>query len=289
MLKRTLPSRTQRLLGVSAIAVVALGVCAAAWAAQPTRVVVAKSPHIARADAAPFIEPPVSDATMLAGRPQSENYALADYSKIDVIDDESAGDEVDDGDEADAEDDTSDERNAADVSEESEETSSDEDHTAIIRHAGALSPQERAHIQAEVRAAVAQGHAAAAQARAAARVAQSEAVRTAMAQSRAAVAQGRAAAAEARVAVRAAQAESVRASVEAAREVNSPRVRAEIRAIAAQAAQLARTSARMTAEERGEMRAEIRARADRLRALSHNSCPNDHANDRSRSDDTQND
>lgn len=288
MLKRTLPSRTQRLLGVSAIAVVALGVCAAAWAAQPTRVVVAKSPHIARADAAPFIEPPVNDATMLAGRPQSENYALADYSKVNVNDDESAGDHVDDSDEADAEDDTSDEGSAADESGDSE-VFSDEDRQEIVNAASHLSPQERARLQEQVRAAVAQGRAAAVQARAAARVVQSEAVRSAMAQSRAAVAQGRAAAAEARVAVRAAQAESVRASVEAAREVNSPRVRAEIRAIAAQAAQLARTSARMTAEQRDEMRAEIRARADRLRALSHNSCPNDRSDDQSRSDDTQHD
>ena len=160
----------------------------------------------------------------------------------------------------------------------------------IVRHASDLSPQERARIQAGVRAAIAQGRAAAAEARAAARVAQSEAIRTAMAQSRAAVAQGRAVATEARVAARAAEAESVRAAVAAAREVNSPRVQAEIRAIAAQAAQLARSQVHLTAEQRDEMRAEIHARADRLREITRNhSCPNDHADHQSHSDDTQND
>jgi len=303
MLKRTLPSRTQRLLGVSAIAVVALGVCAAAWAAQPARVVVSKAPHIARADAAPFIEPPITDVNMLPGAPQSQHYAFADYSKVDVNDDESA-DATDNSDEADAEDGASNEGDAADVSDVSDESSSDEGRAVIIRHDSDLSPQERARIQAEVRAAVAQGRAAAAQGRAAAaqaraeaRVAQSEAIRIAISQGRAAAAQGRAAAAqgrpaaaEARVAARGAEAESVRASVEAAREVNSPRVQAEIRAIAAQAAQLARTQSHLTAEQRDEMRAEIHARADRLRELARtHSCPNGHTDHQSHSDNTQND
>lgn len=301
MLKRTLPSRTQRLLGVSAIAVVAFGVCAAAWAAQPARVIVSKAPHIARADAAPFIEPPLSDASMLPGTPQAQHYALADYSKLDdVSDHESSDDNADERDNANV-DDVSDEGDAADVSDES---NADEGSTVIIRHESDLSPQERARIQAEVRSAVAQGRvaaaqgrAAAAQARAEARIAQSEAIRIAVAQgraaaaqSRAAAAQGRAAAAEARVAARAAEAEAVRAAVEEAREVNSPRVQAEIRAIAAQATVLARTQAHLTDEQRDEMRAELRERANRLRELARShSCPHDHSDHQSHDDETQND
>jgi hypothetical protein len=45
----------------------------------------------------------------------------------------------------------------------------------------------------------------------------------------------------------------------------------------------------MSAEQRDEMRAEIRARADRLRTLSHNSCPHERAARQSQSDNTQSD
>lgn len=298
MLKRTLPSRSQRLIGVSSVALAAFGVCAAAWAAQPAHVIITTAPHIARADAAPFIEPPVNDASMLVSAPQ----AVTQPTKLDARSDESADDTADDPDAADA------------------ETDAEASNHIVIHQTGRLSPQQRAEIQAHVRAAIAegqaaariaqsqaiaqsraaaeqgraaaaearaatreaqseamaesraaaeQGRAAAAEAREAARVAQSEAVREAMAE-------GRAAAAEARIAAREAQAEAVRASVAAAREVNSPRVQAEIRAIAAQAAQLARTQAHLTAEQRDEMRAEIRARAAHLRTMTHNaSCPPD--------------
>lgn len=44
MLKRTLPSRAQRLLGASAIAAATMGACAAAWSAQPPRVELAVAP-----------------------------------------------------------------------------------------------------------------------------------------------------------------------------------------------------------------------------------------------------
>src|SRR6185295_15642644 len=115
MLKRTLPNRTQRVLGVSAIAIVAAGVCAAAWAAQPAQVVIAKSPHIARADAAPFIEPPVADRSMLAGAPQTEEqWQLAqadqqaqddpDFAKVADRDDENVGDASDESDDANVDD-----------------------------------------------------------------------------------------------------------------------------------------------------------------------------------------
>ncbi|MFZ2029017.1 MAG: M56 family metallopeptidase [Vitreimonas sp.] len=276
MLKRTLPSRTQRLLGVSSIALVALGVCAAAWAAQPARVVVAKSPHIARADAAPFIEPPVSDAAMLAGAPatdeqwrlaQADHAAQDDYAKTadhnenvddaSVQSDETNVDEVDDTSDGDAV-----VINGDQVSE---------------RH---LTPEERA----QVRAAVAQARAAAAQARVAARAVQSQAVREAMAQARAAAAEARVAAREAQAegmqAAREAQVEAVRSAVAVAREVNSPEMQAEIRAVTAQAAQLAH-NARLTDVQREQMRAELRAHADRLRTLAraHRDCPQSHDED----------
>jgi beta-lactamase regulating signal transducer with metallopeptidase domain len=54
MLKRTLPSRTQRLLGASAITVATAAAAAAAWAAQPARVVAT----IAPADAVGAVAPP---------------------------------------------------------------------------------------------------------------------------------------------------------------------------------------------------------------------------------------
>ncbi|MBI3437204.1 MAG: M48 family metalloprotease [Proteobacteria bacterium] len=281
MLKRTLPSRTQRLLGVSSIAVVAFGVCAAAWAAQPAHVVVTKTPHIARADA--FIEPPVSDAAVLAGTPTSQQDAMAEYSKIDANSDQGAGDAADDNDDIDV----ADNSNQGDATDES--ASSNEGDTVISRHASDLSPEERARIRAPVRAAAEQGRAAAAEARAAARVAQSEAIREAVAQSRAAAEQGRAAAAQARIAARAAEVESVRASVAVAREMNSPRMQAEIRALAAQAAQLARSQAHLTAEQRDEIRAEIRARAGRLRDLAREHlCTSGHSDHQSHDDNTEN-
>lgn len=272
MLKRTLPNRTQRLLGVSAIAIASAGVCAVAWAAQPAHVVVEKAPHIARADAAPFIEPPVSDPAQLLGAPAAaDEIQLADaqpgeptgHAKSDDSpDDEDAGQAADATDDVDAE---------ADAAE-GDAVVVDGDHVSA-RH---LTSEERARI----RAAVAQARAAANQARAAARVAQSQAVREAMAQSRAALAEARTAAREAQVegmrAARAAQVESVRAAVAAARDVNSPEMRAEIRAMAAEAAQMAR-DVHMSDQDREAMRASIRAHAERLRELSRRSCTRDHA------------
>jgi beta-lactamase regulating signal transducer with metallopeptidase domain len=281
MLKRTLPNRTQRLLGVSAIAIAAAGACAVAWAAQPAQVVVAKEQSIARADAAPFIEPPVSDPSQLAGARQTEGeLQLAsaetgeptDAAKADdQTGDENAGDATDEPDVADF--DTS----------EGDAVIVDGDHVSM-RH---LTPEERER----VRAAVAQARAAANQARTAARVAQSQAVRQAMAQSRAAIAEAREAAraahveavhaqAEAMRASREAHAEAVRSAVAAAREVNSPEMRSEIRAIAEQAAQVAH-DARLTEAQREQMRAEIRAHAARLHELArmHHDCPQAHDDD----------
>ncbi len=276
MLKRTLPNRTQRVLGVSAIAIVAAGVCAAAWAAQPAQVVIAKSPHIARADAAPFIEPPVADRSMLAGAPQiEEQWRLAqadqraqddpDFAKAVDRDDENVGDASDESDDANVDD--------ADDASEGDAVIINDDHVSRRQ----LTPEERA----QIRAAVAQGRAAAAQARAAAHVAQSQAVREAMAQARAAAAEARVAAREAQAegmrAAREAQVEAVRSAVAAAREVNSPEMQAEIRAVAAQAAHLAH-DARMTQAQREQMRAQLRAHADRLRQLAraHHDCPQSH-------------
>ena len=53
MLKRTLPSRTQRLIGVSAVALATAGAAAAAWAAQPARVVTTVAPAEVQASAPP--------------------------------------------------------------------------------------------------------------------------------------------------------------------------------------------------------------------------------------------
>ena len=131
MLKRTLPNRTQRILGVSAIAIVAAGVCAAAWAAQPAQVVLAKSSNIARADAAPFIEPPVADRSMLAGAPQTEEaWQLADadrsaqddYAKTAERDDEGADDASDESDDANVNANENNNANASDSNDDSSES-----------------------------------------------------------------------------------------------------------------------------------------------------------------------
>lgn len=293
MLKRTLPNRTQRILGVSAIAIVAAGVCAAAWAAQPAQVVLAKSSNIARADAAPFIEPPVADRSMLAGAPrteegwqlaQADHAAQDDYAKTAARDDENADDPSDESDDANVNADDNDNANASDSNDDASEGDAviiNGDHVSR-RH---LTAEERA----QIRAAVAQARAAAAQARGAARVAQSQAVREAMAQSRAAMAEARTAAREAQAegmrAAREAQAEAVRSAVAAAREVNSPEMQAEIRAVAAQAAQLAHDT-RMTEAQREQMRTQLRAHADRLRELarSHRDCPQSHDENASHDD-----
>lgn len=281
MLKRTLPNRTQRLLGVSAIAIVAAGVCAAAWAAQPAQVVIAKSPNIARADAAPFVEPPVSDPSMLAGGSQTGQWRLAaaaqqaqnqqggDAAKIADAEDDNAGADADDS------------VNVDDEAGEGDAIGSQDNREIVNAH---LSPQQRERIRAEVRAAVAQGRAAVAQARVAAQVMQSQEVQAAIAQGRAAAAEARVAAREAQAmgmaAAREAQVEAVRSAVAATREVNSPEMRAEIRAMAAEAAQMAR-DVRLTEAQRDEMRASIRAHAQRLRELSHRSCDRAHSGDQS--------
>ena len=293
MLKRTLPNRTQRVLGVSAIAIVAAGVCAAAWAAQPAQVVIAKSPNIARADAAPFIEPPVSDPTMLAGGSQTDEQwrlAAADQQAQDEQDGDRAKTvdaENEDAGDASEEDDSV---NVDDESSEADAALSDADRQEVAN--AHLSPQERARIRAQVRAAVAQGRAAAAQARAAAHVMQSQAVRAAIAQGRAAAAEARVAAREAQAegmrAAREAQAEAVRSAVAAAREVNSPEMQAEIRAMAAEAAQMAR-DAHLSEAQRDEMRASIRAHAQRLRALSRHSCDRAHSGNQSHDEGVQHD
>jgi hypothetical protein len=57
-------------------------------------------------------------------------------------------------------------------------------------------------------------------------------------------------------------------------------MRAEIRAMAAEAAQMAR-DVRLTEAQRDEMRASIRAHAQRLRELSHRSCDRAHSGDQS--------
>ncbi len=317
MLKRTLPNRTQRLLGVSAIAIAAAGVCAVAWAAQPAHVVIAKQPNIARADAAPFVEPPVTDASQLAGAAQSANdreLASAQSGEADVTvksDDASNHDNADEADNA--SDDASGDADADSNGSNGAAIVVDADHARIAANHH-LSPQDRARI----RAAIAQARVAAAEARTAARVAQSQAVREAMAQSRVAIAEaataGReaqaegmraaeaaqsvsvreamAAAREAQVegmrAAREAQAQSIHAAVAAARAANSPEMQAEIRAMAAEAAQMAR-DAHLTATQRAEMRAEMRAHADRLRELSRRSCVRAHSDHQGDDDHDQHD
>ena len=255
MLKRNLPSQTQRIIGVSAIALVSLGVCAAAWSAQPAHVVVSKAPHFARADAAPFVEPPVSDVAMLAGGPATgdeqqgaEIARQADYAKVvDTPDDESADDQSDQSD-------PSEEANADDASDNESDATvlSDEDR----REMGQLSPEQRARIATQVR--------------------------QAMAESRVAMAQ-------ARVAARAARTDSVRAAMATAREVQSPAMQAEIRALAVAAAQMARDTA-MSEADREAMRAEIRAHGQRIRELARHACTRAHAAQQGRHDgDRQND
>ncbi len=69
MLKRNLPSRTQTLLGGAAIVVVTAGVAAAAWAAQPTRIVTSIAPSQAS-----------TSVGMLAATASTE--ASADYESL---------------------------------------------------------------------------------------------------------------------------------------------------------------------------------------------------------------
>jgi hypothetical protein len=89
-------------------------------------------------------------------------------------------------------------------------------------------------------------------------------------------------------AAREAQAEAVRSAVAAAREVNSPEMQAEIRAMAAEAAQMAR-DVRLTDAQRDEMRASIRAHAQRLRELSRHACDRAHSGNQSRDEGVQRD
>jgi beta-lactamase regulating signal transducer with metallopeptidase domain len=81
MLKRTLPSRAQRLAGASAIALVTVSVAAAAWAAQPTRIVatVAAAPVVAGAHASALTQD--GEAELEGGRTHRRIVGHGDHDR----------------------------------------------------------------------------------------------------------------------------------------------------------------------------------------------------------------
>jgi beta-lactamase regulating signal transducer with metallopeptidase domain len=92
MLKRNLPTRTQRLVGASTIALATVAACAAAWAAQPARLVATLSPTAAApvtAASAPLPPDVIDMATHIAanGRELPKQDALEGADEVEPIDD----------------------------------------------------------------------------------------------------------------------------------------------------------------------------------------------------------
>jgi beta-lactamase regulating signal transducer with metallopeptidase domain len=238
MLKHNLPTRTQRIIGVSAVGLASFTACAVAWAAQPAHVVV--SPSHPTVTATPTPLPPEPLAPVLYGAPghppsvappappePAANPVPAPDASADA---EDRGDA--DNDHADRDDDSADDA-AAEAA--LAGANAGDDNAVIVDDNGhvshrPLTAEERAHIHAIVQHAMAAQHAAMARAR---------------------------------VAMRAARAEQAQAH--AAAMLDMPQMHAEIAAIEAEAERLATLEA--NSAEREALRAEIEAHAQRIRAM----------------------
>ena len=100
MLKQALPSRTQRLVGVSTLAIATVAACAAAWAVQPVRIVATVAPG-APTTLAPAPLPPDAYAPPVDGTP-----ALAQETAADPVEGRAAlaqDDDLEGADDADGE------------------------------------------------------------------------------------------------------------------------------------------------------------------------------------------
>lgn len=248
MLRHNLPTRTQRILGVSAVGLASFTACAVAWAAQPARVVVTPT-HVAAAEApqpaaAPLPPDPLAaPAAYVAPASSAAAVASADAAL--------AGADPDDAAEARDDSDLSGLDNLGNL----------DDHDAIIvddngrvsrRH---LTPEDRARIRAAVQRAMAAQREAMAQARVALRDVQRE-----IAQAH--IAEIPALSPEMRAEITAITAEARRAAQSAQMSAaERERMHADLRARTAHIRQMARE---MAAEARAEAQAEI----DRQRALS---------------------
>jgi beta-lactamase regulating signal transducer with metallopeptidase domain len=248
MLKQDLPSRTQRLLGASAIALITLSVGAAAWSAQPARIIANVEPAAVAAPA------PTSKLTIaVAATP----VASAATPKVNTL--ALAGDDDD-----------------TDVGGNVVRIVSVED----------LTPEQREHIRAEIARAMEEQREALAESRAALNEARRELeahradldgapereaeARAALQEAQQALAEHRAeiiAAPERRAEARAAIQEAQRA-IEAHRAelavVQSPEMRAEVRALVRDAARLAEAT-HLSETERAQIRAEMQENARAVR------------------------
>jgi beta-lactamase regulating signal transducer with metallopeptidase domain len=227
MLKHNLPTRTQRLLGVSAIGLASFTACAVAWAAQPARVVIT-TPHASAAPATaatplppdPLTMPTAYAAPVASASETAAEAALAGPDQSNAADNDNADDASDDPDLADL----------ADLDGGHDGVVVD-DHgnvTSVRR----LTPEQRAHIREAVRRAM-------------------EAQRTAMVQARAAM--------------RDAQRQIEQAHIADAATAD-PQMRAEIAAITAEAMRMAQ-SATASEAQRQAMRADLQAHTQRLQEM----------------------
>ena len=236
MLKHNLPTRTQRILGVSAVGLLSFTACAVAWASQPPRIVVAPNQATARVqpEATPLPPDPLAAPAAYVAPASSAAVTASAEAALAGADPDAVADGDDQGD---IDNDLDINIDLADLD--------DPDHVATIVDDNGhvthrrLTAEERERIRNSVRQAM-------------------QAQRTAMEQSRAAMAQ-------ARVAMREAQRQVERAHLAEVTTL-SPQMRAELAAITAQATRLA-GSAHMNGAEREAMRQAIEARSAHLRAM----------------------
>ncbi|HVV34590.1 MAG TPA: M56 family metallopeptidase [Vitreimonas sp.] len=271
MLKHNLPTRTQRILGVTAVGIASVAACAVAWASQPARVVVAQTHATPNAQPAATPLPPdpltapaayVAPASSAAATAYAEA-ALAGADPDDVNDAEDASDAADDADAQDMPD-------AHDFSVDLAQLDDPNRIVTITRNGRTehrrLTPQERAEIRVQIRQAMDQQRAAMAQARVAIRQAHVAELAGREAARRAELA-GEQAQRQAELASRDAERVAARHARMAELASHSPELTAEVNALTAEAMRLESESVHMSQAQREELREEMRRHQERIHEI----------------------
>lgn len=258
MLKNNLPTRTQRILGVSAIGLASFTACAVAWAAQPARVVVAQANATpAQAAMPPTVPlPPDPLAVPAAYAAPASSAATSAYAEAALAgaDPQAQPDAAND---ADAENETDADVDVRDITDDPDLAALDDpDHELTIVDDNGhvshrrLTTQERERIRVAIRQAM-------------------DAHRVALANARVAMVDAQRQIREAHIAEAAARGAALNVEMAHRAEalMDSPEMRAEIAALTAAAARMEAERADMNAAQREALRADMRQHEQRIREM----------------------
>jgi hypothetical protein len=275
MLKHNLPTRTQRILGVTAVGIASVAACAVAWASQPARVVVAQTHATPNAQPAATPLPPDPLTAPAAYVAPASSAAATAYAEAALAgaDPEDQADAADDADAQDIPD-------AHDFSVDLAELNDPNRVVTITRNGHTehrrLTPQERAEIRAQIRQAMDQQRAAMAQARVAIQQAHVAELAGREAGRRAELA-GQQAQRQAELAGRDAERVAARHARMAELASHSPELTAEVNALTAEAMRM--ESVHMSQAQREELREEMRRHQERIHEIAEEARERADAND----------